>query len=67
VSVFVLLFSTRAFGLGPGKENNNYGPYRQSQRVGLYLKYAEQLLESGHAYRCFCTPQRLQQMRFNFL
>lgn len=67
VNTFSLLFSTCIFVLGPGKENKKYGPYRQSQRVGLYLKYAEQLLESGHAYRCFCTPQRLQQMRFNFL
>jgi glutamyl-tRNA synthetase len=51
------------FNEGPGKENENYRPYRQSERVALYLKYAEQLLENGYAYRCFCTPQRLQQMR----
>ena len=33
-----------------------FGPYRQSERKGIYLKYAEQLVESGHAYYCFCTP-----------
>ena len=39
------------------------GPYRQSERTALYQRYAEQLLASGHAYRCFCTPERLQQVR----
>jgi len=40
-----------------------YGPYRQSERSEVYSKYSQMLLESGHAYRCFCTPQRLGQMR----
>jgi nondiscriminating glutamyl-tRNA synthetase len=39
------------------------GPYVQSQRLDMYKQYAEQLLKDGHAYRCFCTPQRLEQMR----
>jgi glutamyl-tRNA synthetase len=39
------------------------GPYRQSERTDLYREYAAQLLASGHAYRCFCTPERLQQVR----
>src|ERR671912_127028 len=39
------------------------GPYRQSERTDLYREHAARLLESGHAYRCFCTPQRLQQIR----
>jgi glutamyl-tRNA synthetase len=39
------------------------GPYRQSERTDLYREHAAQLLESGHAYRCFCTPERLQQVR----
>jgi glutamyl-tRNA synthetase len=39
------------------------GPYIQSERLELYKQHAEQLLQSGHAYRCFCTPQRLEQMR----
>ena len=40
-----------------------YGPYFQVQRKGLYQHYASQLIETGHAYRCYCTPERLNQMR----
>ncbi|QBD78284.1 glutamate--tRNA ligase [Ktedonosporobacter rubrisoli] len=40
-----------------------YGPYYQVQRKALYQHYANQLIESGHAYRCYCTPERLDQMR----
>ncbi|GAC1614393.1 MAG: glutamate--tRNA ligase [Ktedonobacteraceae bacterium] len=40
-----------------------YGPYYQVQRKALYQQYASQLIESGHAYRCYCTPERLDQMR----
>jgi len=40
-----------------------YGPYLQSQRVGIYDRYAKQLVESGHAYYCYCTPDRLAEMR----
>lgn len=40
-----------------------YGPYRQSERKAIYQEHARQLIESGHAYYCFCTPQRLEQMR----
>lgn len=39
------------------------GPYIQSERLELYQKYAEQLLKDGHAYPCFCTPERLTKMR----
>src|SRR5918993_106008 len=39
------------------------GPYRQSERTDLYREHATILLESGHAYRCFCPPERLQQVR----
>lgn len=39
------------------------GPYIQTERLDIYKKYAEQLLEEGKAYYCFCTPQRLQEMR----
>lgn len=39
-----------------------YGPYIQSQRKNEYLKYAEQLVESGHAYYCFCTEERLASL-----
>jgi len=40
-----------------------HGPYRQSQRSGLYRSYAQQLLQQGDAFKCFCTPQRLEAMR----
>lgn len=40
-----------------------YGPYTQSQRLGLYSKYTDQLLESGAAYRCFCSRERLDKVR----
>ncbi|MBA3450421.1 MAG: glutamate--tRNA ligase [Chloroflexia bacterium] len=39
------------------------GPYRQSERTERYREHAARLLESGHAYRCFCTSERLQQVR----
>ena len=40
-----------------------YGPYRQSERLDEYQKYAEQLIESGHAFYCFCTPEELGAQR----
>ena len=40
-----------------------HGPYRQSERLGIYEKYADELLANGHAFRCFCTPERLDAMR----
>ena len=41
----------------------NYGPYRQSERKHLYRQYADQLIESGHAYYAFDTPEELEAMR----
>lgn len=41
----------------------NFGPYIQSQRLDIYKKYYNQLLEEGKAYRCFCSEERLQAMR----
>ncbi|UCH35378.1 MAG: glutamate--tRNA ligase [Armatimonadota bacterium] len=40
-----------------------HGPYVQSQRVQLYREHARSLLESGHAYYCYCSPERLADMR----
>jgi glutamyl-tRNA synthetase/nondiscriminating glutamyl-tRNA synthetase len=37
--------------------------YRQSERFDIYRKYVEQLLESGHAYPCFCTEEELERER----
>jgi glutamyl-tRNA synthetase len=39
------------------------GPYYQSQRLEKYKPYIERLLAGGHAYRCFCSPQELEQER----
>lgn len=40
-----------------------YGPYRQSERTEIYRKYCQQLLDEGKAYKCFATPEELQEMR----
>nr|MBN1229593.1 glutamate--tRNA ligase [Anaerolineae bacterium] len=40
-----------------------YGPYRQSERAGLYREWAEWLIDHGYAYRCNCTPERLNKVR----
>ncbi len=39
------------------------GPYVQSERFELYQKYAKQLVESGHAYYCYCSEERLNEVR----
>lgn len=46
-----------------GSEKGESGPYIQSKRTEIYTKHVEKLLESGHAYRCFCTKERLDEMR----
>lgn len=45
------------------RKNGEYGPYRQSERLDIYKKYAEELVAKGHAYYCFCTKERLEKMR----
>jgi glutamyl-tRNA synthetase len=40
-----------------------YGPYRQTERQETYQHYANVLVNQGHAYPCFCTPERLDRMR----
>lgn len=40
-----------------------YGPYRQSERKQIYQDYAEQLIDMGQAYYCFCSPERLEKVR----
>ncbi len=41
----------------------DYGPYRQSERKPLYREYADQLVQAGHAYYAFDTPEELEKMR----
>ena len=40
-----------------------FGPYRQSERASIYRDHAAQLVEKGNAYPCFCTPERLNELR----
>ncbi|MBI3981185.1 glutamate--tRNA ligase [Candidatus Microgenomates bacterium] len=40
-----------------------FAPYEQSKRLDLYKKYAQELVDKGAAYYCFCTPEILEQMR----
>ena len=42
-----------------------FGPYVQSERLSMYKPYAEQLVEQGKAYRCFCTKERLEALKEN--
>lgn len=50
------------FDAGPGREDGR-GPYRQSERAGLYAGFFERLETEGHAYPCFCTPAELEVAR----
>ncbi|MCL5666866.1 MAG: glutamate--tRNA ligase [Patescibacteria group bacterium] len=45
------------------KERGEAGPYLQSQRLQLYQKHALELIEKGRAYYCFCSEQRLEELR----
>lgn len=62
----LILESLRWLGLdwdeGPGV-GGPFGPYSQSERLPLYQKWAHWLVEHSHAYRCYCTTERLEQMR----
>ena len=52
------------FDINEGPNNpGEYGPYIQSERLDLYKKYAEELVEKGSAYYCFCTEDRLNKLR----
>ena len=65
-AVDVIYNSMRTAGLshdeGPDV-GGDYGPYVQSQRKNMYLPYAQELVEKGGAYYCFCTKERLDQAR----
>jgi glutamyl-tRNA synthetase len=61
-----ILESLRWFGLqwdeGPDI-GGPAGPYRQSERTAMYAEHAQRLVDQGAAYLCFCSPERLAQMR----
>ncbi len=65
-AVEAILDGLRWLGLdwdeGP-EEGGEYGPYFQSQRLEKYRDAANYLVSQGHAYRCYCSPQRLEEMR----
>lgn len=44
-------------------QKGSNGPYIQSERLDIYKKYVNQLLNNGHAYYCFCTKERLTEVR----
>jgi glutamyl/glutaminyl-tRNA synthetase len=48
-----------------GESGGAYGPYRQSERLSLYHRYGQTLLEYGHAYYCFCTPETLKAIKMS--
>jgi glutamyl-tRNA synthetase len=50
------------FDEGPGK-GGAYAPYFQSERLDIYRRYVDELLEKGFAYYCFCTKETLDEMR----
>lgn len=45
------------------REKGEFGPYKQSERLDIYKKYADELVAKNAAYHCFCTPQRLEELR----
>ena len=62
----VIYDSLSWFGLIPDESpllGGPFAPYRQSERLPIYAQYAEELLKKGHAYYCFCTRERLEEMR----
>ncbi|MFA4817415.1 MAG: glutamate--tRNA ligase [Parcubacteria group bacterium] len=44
-------------------QKGDFGPYIQSERLDIYKKYAQELVDKGQAYYCFCAPERLEEMR----
>ena len=47
---------------GP-QAGGEFGPYRQSERLDIYEEYVQELLDKDLAYRCYCTPEELEEMR----
>lgn len=61
-----ILNSIKAFALNPDESpeiGGPYAPYRQSERLDLYKKYSDELLEKDLAYKCFCSKEKLEQIR----
>lgn len=61
-----IIRSLNWLGISPDEgpvQGGGYGPYRQTERREIYQKYAWELVEKGAAFPCFCTPERLEQVR----
>jgi glutamyl-tRNA synthetase len=58
----ILDWTGMKFDEGP-HVGGDFGPYVQTQRLDIYREYADLALKNGVAYRCFCTPERLEAMR----
>jgi glutamyl-tRNA synthetase len=65
-AIGVIVGSLRWLGLdwdeGP-EVGGDYGPYRQTERLGIYRDAVDRLLEEGRAYFCYCTPEELEARR----
>ena len=64
-----ILDAIRSFGLDwdEGPDNGGpYGPYIQSERLNIYHEYIQRLIEKGHAYYCFCSEERLSDLRKSY-
>ena len=51
---------------GPDKDGG-YGPYIQSKRRNIYIKYAKKLIDMGKAYYCFCTKERIENLKEEYI
>ena len=61
-----ILNSIAAFSLDPDESprvGGPFAPYRQSERLEVYKKYADELVEKGLAYKCFCSKDKLEQIK----
>jgi len=61
-----MLETLEACGITPDETFENpgeFGPYIQSERLPLYKEYVDKMLAEGKAYYCFCTPERLDELR----
>ncbi len=45
------------------RKSGQYKPYRQSERLEIYKKYAQELVDKGYAYYCYCSKERLEEVR----
>src|SRR5688572_17410922 len=62
----VIFESLEWCGLKPDEDalvGGPFAPYRSSDRLAIYKEHVQKLIDAGHAYYCFCTKERLEEMR----